>query len=697
MVGFISEPSDLEDDQAPKLKNLSDPLDLIDPRSNDFSLADSFLDFDSIRNWFEDIANQEMADGESIKMEAIEEQTCRDTSVEDQIVNGSKPILDGSAPIDVGSGSVVKMDKGDCEMPGNFSCSIAEEIGKVSLVSGSESSVLVGETGMENGTRNEDSVKSGTVSDKDESESSESESASTSSSSSSTSSSSDDQDDDVEGKEEEDDLGVKQGFERDSNGAGEVEEGEIRDADGQGMAGMVEDDDNESDDNDDMEAMVVWSDTDINDGEDEEGDGGGVGGPIRSKNELKVLPLVPPVDVTLLPHHQMIPVGSVLSIVGTQVIVEGVEKHNPLNDGSILWITDSRTPLGLVDEIFGPVKNPYYVVRYNSESEVPSGIRGGTSISFVPEFASHVLNSKDIYKKGYDASGANDEEVSDDGEFSDDEKEAEYKRMQKMTKRGKEEKVVNNKSNRRKGKSRVDPWKNEQPSTKQTPSNVGHQSSNQQQHHFSPVPTMIDHGNCAPPFAVGQGVVGGTGLVPPFPPTAQTVCSSGVWTNGMPFQPTMQPQTPFFPNGIPINSMPWLLQNNQYPQQMPMPNRMPFNQQADPNQMLHSAAVSPGDQPNNFSGSTYVQGLVGQNNFNQSTFGMGLQGHPSQQTLNAVQQGILSNGLHMDSNYINNMPQSMVIPGNVEVPQQFNVGASSSRGRRLFRRGGGRFVGGRGR
>ncbi|KAH7537115.1 hypothetical protein FEM48_Zijuj03G0057600 [Ziziphus jujuba var. spinosa] len=520
MVGFISEPSDLEDDQAPKLKNLSDPLDSIDPRSNDFSLADSFLDFDSIRNWFEDIANQEMADGESIKMEAIEEQTCRDTSVEDQIVNGSKPILDGSAPIDVGSGSVVKMDKGDCEMPGNFSCSIAEEIGKVSLVSGSESSVLVGETGMENGTRNEDSVKSGTVSDKDESESSESESASTSSSSSSTSSSSDDQDDDVEGKEEEDDLGVKQGFERDSNGAGEV------------------------------------------------------------------LPLVPPVDVTLLPHHQMIPVGSVLSIVGTQVIVEGVEKHNPLNDGSILWITDSRTPLGLVDEIFGPVKNPYYVVRYNSESEVPSGIRGGTSISFVPEFASHVLNSKDITRRD-DASGANDEEYQMTGSFL------------MMRKR-----------------------------------------------------------------LMGQGVVGGTGLVPPFPPTAQTVCSSGVWTNGMPFQPTAT-QTPFFPNGIPINSMPWLLQNNQYPQQMPMPNRMPFNQQADPNQMLHSAAVSPG--------------------------------HPSQQTLNAVQQGILSNGLHMDSNYINNMPQSMVIPGNVEVPQQFNVGASSSRGRRLFRRGGGRFVGGRGR
>ena len=56
---------------------------------------------------------------------------------------------------------------------------------------------------------------------------------------------------------------------------------------------------------------------------------------------------------------------------------------------------------GIVDEIFGPVKNPYYVVRYNSDNEVPAGIQQGTLISFVAEFGNHVLNNDNLYKKGY--------------------------------------------------------------------------------------------------------------------------------------------------------------------------------------------------------------------------------------------------------------------------------------------------------
>jgi hypothetical protein len=36
---------------------------------------------------------------------------------------------------------------------------------------------------------------------------------------------------------------------------------------------------------------------------------------------------------------------------GERVIVEGSVQHNPLNEGSILWVTESRTSLGIVDEI----------------------------------------------------------------------------------------------------------------------------------------------------------------------------------------------------------------------------------------------------------------------------------------------------------------------------------------------------------
>ncbi|XP_057506291.1 H/ACA ribonucleoprotein complex non-core subunit NAF1-like [Actinidia eriantha] len=243
-------------------------------------------------------------------------------------------------------------------------------------------------------------------SDEDKNDSaSDSDSSSSSSSSFSSSSEAEDDNEEEEEESEEEERGEKE-----LEGEIDMEEGEIRDSD--------------------VEKMVAWSD------EDEDGGDGSIAkGPIRSENELQVLPPVPPVYVTLQPHHQTLPVGVILSILGPQVIVEGLEKHNPLNEGSVLWITESRTPLGLVDEIFGPVKNPYYMIRYNSENEIPDGVKQGTPISFVPEFADHVLNDSNLYKKGYDASGENDEEIADEFEFSDDEKEAKYKRMQKMTER----------------------------------------------------------------------------------------------------------------------------------------------------------------------------------------------------------------------------------------------------------------------
>ncbi|XP_044975568.1 uncharacterized protein LOC123443295 [Hordeum vulgare subsp. vulgare] len=157
-------------------------------------------------------------------------------------------------------------------------------------------------------------------------------------------------------------------------------------------------------------------------------------GPIKSKHEVQVLPPVPKIEVQLEPHHKALPVGAITAIMGERVIVEGSVEHSPLTEGSILWITESRTPLGIVDEIFGPVKNPYYLVRYNSAEEVPAGIGAGTTVSFVAEFADHILNMKELYAKGYDESADHDEEA-DEPEFSDDEQEAEYRRSQRLAKR----------------------------------------------------------------------------------------------------------------------------------------------------------------------------------------------------------------------------------------------------------------------
>lgn len=178
---------------------------------------------------------------------------------------------------------------------------------------------------------------------------------------------------------------------------------------------------------------------------------------------------------------------SLFQILGDRVIVEGSVKHNPLNEGSILWITQTRSPLGLVDEVFGPVKSPFYLIRHNSDEDVPPGISVGTTVSFVTEFASYVLNNNNaVYQKGYDLG---EDEVDDEVEFSDDEKEAEYRRALRQAKRG-----SNNPHDKQPGpaKSRKNvnlPKKNDRNFTPQF-SNPNVQPQQNQQHQFpqNPLP-----------------------------------------------------------------------------------------------------------------------------------------------------------------------------------------------------------------
>ncbi|KAH7416309.1 hypothetical protein KP509_14G085100 [Ceratopteris richardii] len=151
---------------------------------------------------------------------------------------------------------------------------------------------------------------------------------------------------------------------------------------------------------------------------------------------MQDLPPVPKVCVKLQPHHKMVPIGYVSSIIELKLIVEGTEGLQPLAEGSILWLTEQRSPLGIVDELFGPVKKPFFVVRYNTTSELPEGAREGAQVSYVRDFADFVLNNPDLYAKGYDNFADDEEDLSDsEVAFSDDEKEAEFRRIKSRTKR----------------------------------------------------------------------------------------------------------------------------------------------------------------------------------------------------------------------------------------------------------------------
>lgn len=406
--------------QPSKPKQLEDSIDHSPPENNDFalSLADSFLDLDSLKDWIEEGPYPDW-----VEFGAMEEgiKMSKDVGSLSSLMEDDMKKVTLVANCEA---SAVRADISTSELDhkdGMKSC----EIG---LTGKSVEKTIVG---SENGV-----IKKEEISHEDGSDaSSDSESSSSSSSCYSSSSSSSEEEEEEEDDDDDDDSNDDEGEEVEEEGREYAEEEERK----EGVVGVEVE-----------EGEITEFDEERRGGSDDDEDDDGFGvtrGPIKSKHEIENLPPVPRVDVTLEPYHRILPVGVVLSVIGPKVIVEGMEKHNPLNEGSILWITESRSPLGIIDEIFGPVKNPFYAVRYNNHSEVPSEIKEGSLVSFVPEFAEHILNDSNLYKKGYDASNEYDEELSDEAEFSDDEKEAQYKRMLKMSKRSLNEQKFGSRGN----------------------------------------------------------------------------------------------------------------------------------------------------------------------------------------------------------------------------------------------------------
>ena len=101
-----------------------------------------------------------------------------------------------------------------------------------------------------------------------------------------------------------------------------------------------------------------------------------------------------------------------------------------LEEDSLLCFGD-RSILGRIFEVMGPVKAPFYSVRFNSPHDLPENTQVGSMIYFVPSHSRFVF-ARSLYFRGSDASNEHDEEVdSDDQEYSDDEKEAESRRSSK--------------------------------------------------------------------------------------------------------------------------------------------------------------------------------------------------------------------------------------------------------------------------
>ncbi|KKA30604.1 hypothetical protein TD95_000846 [Thielaviopsis punctulata] len=178
---------------------------------------------------------------------------------------------------------------------------------------------------------------------------------------------------------------------------------------------------------------------------DDEGDGSGKAGKqMRTKNEIDEQ-YAPRPDVVITQEMKIEPLGVVEHIVENTIVVRGFTpaEYQVLDSGSILCLAD-RTVVGAISEPLGKVQQPMYLVGFQSATEITElGLRPGTKLYYSIAHANYVFTSALKNLKGSDASNIHDEEVAaDEIEFSDDEKEAEYKRMKKQKRREKNGKAA---------------------------------------------------------------------------------------------------------------------------------------------------------------------------------------------------------------------------------------------------------------
>lgn len=156
------------------------------------------------------------------------------------------------------------------------------------------------------------------------------------------------------------------------------------------------------------------------------------------KTEHEIDLEIPPFQSeTIDPNIELKILGDITEIVGTTVVVStpsDTEISVLVEDSPVF--NKSHQTVGKVFEVFGKVSNPKYTMKYRSVDEMdPDSILVGNTVYFAPQLSTYVFTNKLKAQKFTDASNAFDEELDEkDQEFSDDEKEAAFKKKNKKRK-----------------------------------------------------------------------------------------------------------------------------------------------------------------------------------------------------------------------------------------------------------------------
>ncbi|SMN18398.1 similar to Saccharomyces cerevisiae YNL124W NAF1 RNA-binding protein required for the assembly of box H/ACA snoRNPs and thus for pre-rRNA processing [Maudiozyma saulgeensis] len=228
-------------------------------------------------------------------------------------------------------------------------------------------------------------------------------------------------------------------------------------------------------------------------------------GPIRSKNELLEEPVIEiPEDYKVKPNEKIQPLGTIKSIYENNIIVAATisGEQRVLKDGSIFCL-ENREVIGTLSEVFGPLTNPFYRICFKKEKQeqienLVKDNMGSIVYYVVPE--AHWVDTFELKRmKGTDASNGFDEELPEsEQEFSDDEKEALFKKMKKDSKnknKNKNKNQVNTDGNKRKNttttNNRNNSYNVQKPNNRGNNNNVKNYTSNRNNNNkYGDYPTM---------------------------------------------------------------------------------------------------------------------------------------------------------------------------------------------------------------
>ncbi|KAF7693892.1 H/ACA ribonucleoprotein complex non-core subunit NAF1 [Silurus meridionalis] len=263
------------------------------------------------------------------------------------------------------------------------------------------------------------------------------------------------------------------------------------------------------------------------DGRDEDKDGGAPGKKaalVRTQDELLLedLPVVENLSISIPENTDMEPVGIISSIVDQLVIIESKKDTPPLNEDSILFNKD-RVSIGRVFEVFGPVCQPYYILRFNCQEDIDKrDLKIQEPVYFVPtikDFTEYIFVEQIKQTKGSDASWKNDQEPPLEAlDFSDDEQERIAKQKLKAQRRPQQQKLEESDSDSESSASRPPPPPRRKPrqnrnSQRGRPAHQEHHGGFHANYHANPnfQPDFMRHppDPYRPPFQ-GHGY-------PPFP------------------------------------------------------------------------------------------------------------------------------------------------------------------------------------